>query len=79
MMKNKKQVSVGLISIVLLTLGGVGQVQAESLEDLKARMAEHVKKNRKEQSLSRCARNKKNGKRTRSNVFEAGRLRNEGK
>lgn len=80
MLKNKKQVSVGLISIVLLTLGGVVQVQAESLEDLKARMAEHVKKiERSSRSLSRCSRNKKNGKRTRSNVFEAGRSRNEGK
>lgn len=43
-MKKKKQVSIGLMSIALLVFGGAGQVQAESLDNLKARMAEHVKK-----------------------------------
>ncbi|WP_251713544.1 hypothetical protein [Lactococcus ileimucosae] len=44
MMKKKRQLSIGLMSLALLMSGGAGQVQAESLEDLKARMAEHVKK-----------------------------------
>lgn len=71
MMKNKKQVSVGLMSFVLLTLGGVGQVQAKSLEDLKARMAEHVKKLERK-PLIRFRRNKKNGKRTGRDVSQDG-------
>ncbi|QPS71977.1 hypothetical protein [Lactococcus garvieae] len=46
MMRKKKQLAIGIMGVALLGLGslGVGQAKAESLDNLKARMAEHVKK-----------------------------------
>ena len=45
-MRKKKQLAIGIMGVALLGLGGlgVGQAKAESLDNLKARMAEHVKK-----------------------------------
>lgn len=46
MARKKTQLSIGLMGVALLGLGGlgVGQAKAESLDNLKERMEEHVKK-----------------------------------
>lgn len=79
MMKNKKTSISRTDKHCFINLRRRGPSSSRILGRLESKDGRACKKNRKEQSLSRCARNKKNGKRTRSNVFEAGRSRNEGK